>query len=362
MRENVKKLMSLVSQKADVLLIISEVNRRYVTNFPSSDGFVLVKPNEVIYITDFRYFESAKIKQQQGIIDKEIRLVLQERKVYDQIKSLISDCKRIMFEDNYVCCEMFSKLTGIFKGFEFFSGSETLNSCRKSKTKEELEYIIKAQSITDKAFEYMLTFLSDNVGKDGFTERQAQLDLDYFMLTHGADGLAFDTICVSGHKSSLPHGVPENIPISKGFLTMDFGARFNGYCSDMTRTVCIGKPDDEMVKVYNTVLNAQQAAFPVIHADVLGNKVDFAARDVINTAGYVGTFGHSTGHSLGLDIHEAPHFSPNENVPVPEGAVVSVEPGIYIAGKYGVRIEDIVCVTKDGCIDLTNSKKELVII
>ena len=207
----------------------------------------------------------------------------------------------------------------------------------------------------------MLSFISDNLGKKDFTERALALELEYFMFRNGADTKAFNTIAVSGKKSSLPHGVPEDIPVAQGFLTMDFGAKVGGYCSDMTRTVYIGKPSDEEIKVYNTVLAAQNAAFPVIHGGVLGKDVDKAARDVIEGAGYTGAFGHSLGHSLGMEVHERPNFSPSEQGVVPSGAVLSVEPGIYLEGKYGVRIEDIVFVTDEGCENLTHSSKELVV-
>jgi len=363
MTENQNRLVSKLSGKADGLILLSYVNRSYITSFSSSDGYCIVKPDEIVFITDFRYYESACIKQQKGLIDKDIKLVLQGKNVWMQIKEIVSGCKKLMFEENHVSVAMYENMKKTFSDKELVTGaSQLLSECRSIKTSYELSLIKKAQSITDKTYTYMLSFISDNVGKPDFTEKNLALELEYFMYKNGADTKAFDTIAVSGKKSSLPHGTPEDVPVSKGFLTMDFGAKVGGYCSDMTRTVYIGKPSDEEVKVYNTVLCAQNAAFPVICGGVIGSEVDKAARDVIENAGYKGAFGHSLGHSLGMDVHERPNFSPSEQGWIPAGAVISVEPGIYLEGKYGVRIEDIVFVKEDGFENLTHSFKELFVI
>ena len=193
------------------------------------------------------------------------------------------------------------------------------------------------------------------------TERDVALELEYFMRRAGAHGIAFDTIAVSGNNSSLPHGTPSDTLLQKdSFLTMDFGAKFNGYCADMTRTVVLGRANEEMKKVYNTVLCAQTYALNKIRAGVLGSQVDKSARDFIYAQGFDGCFGHSTGHGLGIDVHEMPSFSPSYNKKIEKGSVLSVEPGIYIEGKFGVRIEDIVYVTDEGCTNLTKSSKELI--
>ena len=186
-------------------------------------------------------------------------------------------------------------------------------------------------------------------------------ELEYFMKKKGAQCPAFETIAVSGKKSSMPHGVPESIVLTENsFLTMDFGAKYNGYCSDMTRTVVLGKADDEMKRVYNTVLEAQLAGIAAAHGGALGKDVDKAARDIIDNAGYKGLFGHSLGHSLGIEIHENPRFAPKFDKECPVQSIITVEPGIYIPGKYGVRIEDMVLLGKDGCRDLTHSPKQLI--
>ena len=363
MTENQNRLVSKLSGKADGLILLSYVNRSYITSFSSSDGYCIVKPDEIVFITDFRYYESACIKQQKGLIDKDIKLVLQGKNVWMQIKEIVSGCKKLMFEENHVSVAMYENMKKTFSDKELVTGaSQLLSECRSIKTSYELSLIKKAQSITDKTYTYMLSFISDNVGKPDFTEKNLALELEYFMYKNGADTKAFDTIAVSGKKSSLPHGTPEDVPVSKGFLTMDFGARYCGYCSDMTRTISIGKPDDEMLKVYNTVLDAQKAAFEKICADVVGKEPDLAARAVIDGAGYAGTFGHSLGHSLGLEIHESPNFASGVETAIPENVVISVEPGIYLEGKFGVRIEDIVCVKQGGFENLTHSPKELIVI
>ena len=363
MRDNIKELCKKVSEKADAMLVASPVNRRYVTDFESSDGFVVIRDGKITYITDSRYYESACIKQKNGKIDADIVIERQSDRLMPQLKSVLEGCKKILVEDKSIS---YDRYVNYCKAFDFASlvsgGSDILNSVRAIKTSDELERIKKAQSITDKAFEYIVGFISDNAGKADFTEKALQLEIDYYMLKNSADGLAFDTIAVSGSKSSLPHGVPENISVAKGFLTMDFGARFDGYCSDMTRTVCIGKPDDDMKKVYRTTLQAQLAALEKIHGGILSADADKAAREVIDSNGFEGTFCHSLGHSLGLEIHETPNFTPNASYQVPSGVVISVEPGIYLEGKYGVRIEDIVCLEDTGCFNLTHSTKELLVL
>ena len=204
----------------------------------------------------------------------------------------------------------------------------------------------------------MLTFL-----RPGVTEREAALEIEFYMRRHGAEGVAFDLIVITGAKTSMPHGVPGEEKIQPGdFVTMDTGAVVNGMHSDMTRTVAIGHADDEMRQVYHTVLKAQQNAIAAVHAGVACKAVDFAARSVIEQAGYGEYFGHSTGHSVGLEIHESPAFSPRSEAIAQENMVITVEPGIYLPGKFGVRIEDMVRVTQNGCEDLTNAKKELIVL
>ena len=216
----------------------------------------------------------------------------------------------------------------------------------------------KAQAITDKTFAEMLKII-----EVGMSEKELAAELIYTLYKNGADALSFPPIVVSGPNTSLPHGVPGERKLQYGdFVTMDFGCMVNGYCSDMTRTVALGFVSEEMSKVYETVLRAQEAGIAATKAGVTGQAVDGAARQVIADAGYGAYFGHGYGHSLGLEIHEAPNCNPANDQPLPAGAVCSAEPGIYLPGKFGVRIEDVVIVTEDGCVDITESPKNLIVI
>ena len=362
MREKIKELINKTAEKGDAFLIVSPVNRRYVTGFNTSDGFVIIKNGELTFITDFRYFEMAELAKKDGKIPSEIRLVLQQSAAMKQLADELCGCETVLFEDRFLSVEYLGRLRKFMPDKHFVSGSAIINSCRESKDAYEIDCIKKSQGITDLAYRHILNVISDNVGKPDFTENDIALELEFFMRKNCSEGVDFDTISVSGHKSSLPHGVGDSTPVQKGFLTMDFGAKYNGYCSDMTRTICIGAPNEKMKLVYNTVLQAQLAALEQIRGNILGNVADAFARSVIDNAGFKGKFGHSLGHSLGLDIHESPNFSPNEKNTVPVNAVISVEPGIYLPGEFGVRIEDIVRLTEDGCENLTHSPKELTVI
>jgi len=348
---------ALASLELDGALISSEINQRYLCDFPFSDGYLLITPERAYLLTDSRYIEAAK-ESVRGF-----EILLPKNTMTDTLAELISEEKisRLVLEEESVSYSEYQRLSEKFSEAKLLSGaSKLLGELRAIKTPEELDRIARAQEITDRAFSHILDVISNNLNTA--TEQDVALELEFFMRKQGSDGLAFETIAVSGSASSRPHGVPSNVGLRKGFLTMDFGAKYDGYCSDMTRTVYIGTPSDEEIKVYNTVLSAQNAAFPVIHAGVAGKDVDKAARDVIENAGYKGAFGHSLGHSLGMEVHERPNFSPSEQGVIPYGAVLSVEPGIYLEGKYGVRIEDIVYVTDNGHENLTNSSKELFVI
>ena len=347
-------------ENGDALYITDNITRRYLFNFASTAGIGYISREKCILLLDFRYYEKAEHLQRQGEIADDVTIMEQSTPVADFLAENIRQehITRLFFEDRRMThsafCDLRAKLGSLC---ELAPMKDRIERLRAVKDEYELARIIQAQRITDAAFSYIL-----NILHRGMTEREVALELEFFMRKNGADALAFDTICVSGKKSSMPHGVPEDIPIEDGFLTMDFGARFDGYCSDMTRTVCIGEPTDEMRLIYDTVFAAQKAAVSKACDGLIGKEVDKAARDVINRAGFEGCFGHATGHSLGLEIHETPCFSPKEERIVPKGAVISVEPGIYLPEKCGVRIEDIVFLTENGCKNLTNSTKEFIII
>ena len=334
------------------MLVISEENRFYLTGFESSDGVVLVLKDSQYLIVDFRYYEIAKERV------KDHTVLLSDRPMLEIVKELCAKhcVKHVYVEDDYVTLSLNSRIVNALSDCEICYIGKTLADMRAVKAPFEIEKIKKAQSLTDAAFKHILNFLRPEL-----TESQVAAEIDHYMRLNGAQGSAFKTICVSGKKSSLPHGEPEDVMLtSNSFLTMDFGARLDGYCADMTRTVVIGKADDEMELIYSTVLTAQQRALDKIREGVKGSEVDKAARDVIADAGYGECFGHSTGHGLGIEVHESPSYSPRYDSEIPLNAVLSIEPGIYIEGKFGVRIEDIAVVKENGILNLTESTKKLI--
>ena len=236
--------------------------------------------------------------------------------------------------------------------------SGLLDSLRASKDEEELEAMICAQRIAEKSLEETLAWM-----QVGMTEKEVAAYLEYRMISNGAEKKSFDTIIASGPNSSKPHAVPGERKLQNGeFVTIDFGCVVNGYCSDTTRTVVLGQPTEEMRKVYDVVLQAQLAGIAAARAGLTGKEIDAAARQVIEDAGYGAYFGHSFGHSLGIEIHESPNLAPSNGEPMPVGAVVSAEPGIYLPGKFGVRIEDVLVLREDGCENITKYPKELLIL
>lgn len=340
----------------EAFLVISDVNRFYYTGFHSSEGSVFICPDNATFLIDFRYIEKAKS------VVKSCEVVLSSR----DDNEICGLCKKygitkLYLEADRTPLSRFTALRAALEGVEVSDSDKfdaITDGMREQKTKQELEYIKKAQEYTDKTFEYILTRI-----KPGITERELMLDMEFYMRKLGSEGISFDFIVVSGKNSSLPHGVPTDKVIENGdFVTMDFGAVYNGYRSDMTRTVAVGFATDEMKKVYETVLSAQLAAEKEISAGKVCFDIDKVARDIIYNAGYEGCFGHGLGHSVGIEIHEAPNFNTRCKKVLKEGTVMTVEPGIYLENKFGVRIEDMVYVTKEGSINLTNSKKELIIL
>ena len=337
----------------DGVLVFSNSNRFYLTEFNSSDGCVFLTSSKSYLLLDFRYYEMAK-KQ----VSADVEICLVTKGFYDEIESIVKkhSIQNVWFENFEMSVFEFERLQNKIDRVKFSKLDNQLDKYRIVKKEKEIEFIVEAQKITDLAFSHILNFITREK-----TEKQIALELEFFIRSHGADGIAFETICVSGKNSSLPHGVPKDITVAQNsFITMDFGAKYNGYCADMTRTVVLGRANDEMKKVYSTVLEAQSRALSKIRADVSGVEVDSAARDYIYACGYEGCFGHSTGHSLGIDVHEHGAFSPGYKDTIPENAILSVEPGIYIEDKFGVRIEDIVVVEKNGYRNLTKSDKNLI--
>jgi len=349
--EKAKKKLSELG--ADALYVTSEINARYLTGFDFSDGSVLITKNESYVLTDFRYIEAAKKSITGGY-----NVIVPDRAKGDYLENLCreNDVKSLAFEDNVLSYAGYQYLKKRLPGIELVCAGSLIEDLRLYKDAEEVENIIAAQRIAEQAFAELLPEI-----RAGRTETELAAELEYRMKRLGAEDISFKTICVSGTASALPHGVPRNIPIERGFLTFDFGAVVNGYHSDMTRTVVVGRADDEMRRIYNTVLKAQLAAEAVIAEGYKNADADKVARDIIDEAGYKGCFGHSLGHGVGLMIHEAPGLHARAGDAVLEvGQIVTVEPGIYIEGKYGCRIEDMMEIIPGGARNLTNCPKELI--
>ena len=357
--DHVQKIADRLEREGlDALLLTDEANRFYATGFHSSgtDGMALItRGGTFYYFTDSRYTEAA------GRALKNVRLeeVGRGRGYMTLVNEVIEreSIRRMGFEDAYMTVRDYDRYRGALK-CELVPAADLLWELRTVKGDGELECLIAAQRIAEQALEDILKEI-----RPGVTEKEIAARLQYLMLHYGASDMSFDPIVVSGPNGSLPHGVPSEKEIQAGeFVTMDFGCVYKGYCSDMTRTVAVGYATEEMRQVYDTVLRAQLAGIAAARAGVTGKAVDGAARAVIEAAGYGAYFGHSFGHGVGVEIHESPNASPMNETPMPEGAVISAEPGIYLPGKLGVRIEDVIVLTKDGCRNITGAPKELLIL
>ena len=353
--KNLDKYVSLLGGEVDGLLLTSRYSRHYGAEYDIAEGVAVVSAKGCRYFTDNRYTEAAE----NGIKGFEVLDVAKGGGYVKCINKCIEDfgITCLGFEENYLTVAEFMLYEKNVNA-KLVPFTKEINGFRSVKEEWELNIMRKAQAITDKAFAEVVGRI-----KAGMTELELQAELIYCLYKNGATGLAFDPIVVSGPNSSLPHGVACERVIQEGdFVTMDFGALYNGYCADMTRTVAVGHATEEMVKVYNTVLEAQLAGLAVSKAGVPGKDIDGAARKVISDAGYGEYFGHGYGHSLGLEVHESPSPNSRNDQPMPVGAVASAEPGIYLPGRFGVRIEDTCVFLEDGIEILTKSPKNLIIV
>ena len=353
--KNLEKYLSLLSGEVDGLLLTSRYSRHYGAEYDIAEGVAIVTRAGCRYFTDSRYMECAE-KNLKGF---DVRMVDRDRNYVQCINEAIADfgVTTLCYEEDYLT-------VAEFRGYEknlnakLMPFNKPISDFRASKEEWELDLMKKAQQITDQAFTEVLPRI-----KVGMSELELQAELIYCMYKTGGTGLAFDPIVVSGPNTSLPHGVAGERRIQAGdFVTMDFGASYMGYCADMTRTVAVGFATEEMKKVYSIVLEAQRAAIAETKAGVTGAFVDGIARKVIENAGYGEYFGHGYGHSLGLEIHENPNMNTRNHEPLPLHAVCSAEPGIYLPGKFGVRIEDVTILTQNSAIDITASPKNLIIV
>ena len=357
MEDRLQRLAQQLPDDVDAMLICEAVNRQYFTGLRSSAGTLLVfKQAPAVFLIDSRYYERAK-KDIHGC-----EVVLQG-KLFEQVSEWFQrhGVRTAAVEGDYLNLSQYARFKEGLPKVSLVSKPEIDSAIRRMrmiKSPEEIASVRAAQKITDDAFSHIYGYI-----KEGRTEREIAGELLDFCYRHGSERPSFDYIVVSGKNSSMPHGVPGEKPVERGdFITMDFGCMIDGYCSDMTRTVAVGALSDEQHRVYQTVLDAQLAGIAAVRAGVSCKTVDAAARNLITVAGYGEAFGHGTGHSLGIEIHEPPAFSKSDETICEAGMVLSVEPGIYLEGKFGVRIEDLVHITADGCENLTASEKKLLVL
>lgn len=353
---NLKKYLSLLDKGVyDGLLLTSPISRKYCAEFNVDEGVAIVTKKGCRYYTDSRYIETAE-KNLKGF---DVRMVAKDNGYIKQLNEAISDFEvfTLGFEEDFLTVAEYRNYEEKLNA-KLVPCQKDINEFRVVKEEYELERMRQAQAITDQAFTEVCKRI-----KVGMTEKELCAELIYCLYKNGAEGLSFAPIVVAGPNSSMPHGVPGERKLQEGdFITMDFGVVYKDYCSDMTRTVALGYATDEMKKVYHTVLEAQLAGIAATRAGVTGQAIDGAARKVITDAGYGPYFGHGYGHCLGLLVHESPNCNPSNDKPMPAGCVSSAEPGIYLPGKFGVRIEDCVIIKEDGVEDLAHSPKDLIVI
>lgn len=352
----IAKLREFLPDQHTAALITRDVNIRYFTRFPDSEGALLITADACFLLVDFRYYEKA-----QGVVKDEITLI-KFIKLYESINSILEnkDIKNLIIEEETVTLSQYEAFKKEIHA-NFLTDiklSQIISDIRVIKSAREIELITKAQRIAEKAYLEVL-----NIIKPGAEERKIALELEYLMKLYGAEKISFDLITISGKKTSMPHGSPdENIVREGDFFTLDIGAVYEGYHSDMTRTVAVHHATEKMREIYDIVLKAHEKAAAKIVAGSTVADVDSAARDYITEKGYGEYFGHSTGHGVGLDIHEAPIVYKKYDTVLQPGMVITDEPGIYLPGEFGVRIEDMYVVTDTGRYTLADIDKNLVII
>ena len=347
------KLIGGDSQKA--ALLVSGNNRRYFTQFPSSAGALLITAEEAYLLMDFRYEEAAgyKAKNCQVVGFTSLPEKVGELVKSHGVKQVYMECEELSVAQARTLEKALQKAGA--QAVLDDTLDEAVREQRMIKSPEEVKKIEASQEITDAAFQHILPYI-----KEGVTERDLALEIEFFMRKQGAENVAFDLIVAAGKNGSQCHAVPSDNTVKKGdFITMDTGALLDGYHSDMTRTVALGQVSDEQKAVYDTVLQAHLAVIDQVKPGMVCSDVDKIARDIIEKD-YPGTFGHGLGHGVGFEIHEWPRFSKLDKTIVAEGMVITDEPGIYLPAKYGVRIEDMLLITAGGCRSLTKSPKELI--
>ncbi len=342
--------------KLNALVITDPYNMRHVSGFRGGEGALYISATQKVLITDSRYTEQAGKESDFTVIEENRAHNRQTILKECMEKETVSGDFHMGYEDQSMLCCEFDRMKAALPVQVWTPLGTKIDDLRQIKTEEELTYLARAEEIGDKAFEKLL-----KVVKPGMTELEVAAELEYLMKKEGAEDLSFNTIIASGLNSSMPHAIPGYKKLEVGdFVTCDFGCKYKGYCSDMTRTFVLGKASEKQKEIYNVVLKAQLAGLAAVKAGVSGSSVDKISRDIIAEAGYGEYFGHGLGHSVGLFIHESPRLSPSDDTILQAGMIETVEPGIYVPGFGGVRIEDMVVVTEDGCRNLAHSPKELI--
>lgn len=345
----------LAEMQLDGIIILNPRNRRYVSGFTGSSAALLVTASRALLYTDFRYIEQAtkqaaefEVIQHGGLgqLDAVVRAVKED------------GLSRVAFEQDFLVFQGYTYLRDALGAQLLVATQGIVEEIRQIKDPDEIEMLRKAEAITDQALVETYPMV-----RPGVTENELAMHLEMRMRQLGAEGVGFETIVASGRRSSMPHGVASDKKVEIGdFVTFDCGAVYRGYHADLTRTVVVGEPTPEQRKVYEIVLQSQRAALEGLRAGITGRDGDALARRVIDEAGYGQAFGHGLGHSVGLEIHESPRLSPADNSILRPGVAITVEPGIYLEGWGGVRIEDLVIITENGCLNLSSSPKELLVL
>jgi Xaa-Pro aminopeptidase len=344
-----------ISEKGiEAALIQKRESYMYLSGFTGSSAYLLISDRDALLITDFRYTEQAlkqaalfNVIEYQGSIYNKLSMQLKE-----------SGIETLAFEESYVTYDKYDQMKEKLELKELIPLGGIIEIMRMKKDEYELAHIKKAVEIADKAYDHILPFI-----KPGVEEIDIAAEMEYFMKKQGASGASFETIVASGYRSSMPHGVASEKKLEMGeAVTLDFGAIYAGYCSDITRTVFIGNPGEELIKIYEIVLRAQLKSIEGARRGIIGKDIDAIARDIIAQAGYGNNFGHGLGHGVGLEIHEEPRFSPSGLVTMENGMVITDEPGIYVSGLGGVRIEDIIVINDDNPVILTGAPKAMTIL
>lgn len=350
-----KKLREKLKEKElDAALVTKRENYMYLSGFTGTSAYLIITQDDAVLLTDFRYTEQAfrqaplyEVVQYQGSIAAALD---------EQLKS--KNVTKLGFEDSALTYDRYSEFKEKLCTKEFLPLKGIIENLRMVKDEQEINIIRKAVKIADNAFTHILGCM-----KPGIMEAEIAAEIEYYMKKQGASGASFEIIVASGKRSSMPHGVASEKRLEMGdAITLDYGALYNGYCSDITRTVFLGQPDQEIKKIYNIVFEAQMKSLESACKGLTGRQIDSIARDIIAKAGYGDNFGHGLGHGVGLEIHEEPRFSPSGNIVMENGMVVTVEPGIYVSGLGGVRIEDIIVINDDNPIILTESTKDMIVL